>query len=313
MADSDKKTCFVISPIGEEGSATRERADQVLEYVIKPACEECGYKTVRADEIDEPGIITSQIIRHLEEDPLVIADLTEHNPNVMYELAVRHAVRKPFIQVIETSWSIPFDITANRTIRFDSTNLRSVDAAKKEIIRQIKAIENKSLKIETPISIALDLKVSAQSENEELRNLGELVSAIHSMQGYVLDRLGGIERGLVELSVPSDIELSNIVRHTSSGRVTSKAIARRLNSTGLLIIGAERQIEDLISQLGIKPVAYKQIEGGVAPMYRLSFHTRIDRNTFMQVAISNGLVLVSDESIDLPPVLSFTPPESKDE
>ena len=98
---TDEKTCFVISPIGEPDSDTRKRADQILKHVVKPAVGECGYTAVRADEIDKPGIITSQVIQRVVTDPLVIADLTERNPNVFYELAIRHALRKPLVQLIK--------------------------------------------------------------------------------------------------------------------------------------------------------------------------------------------------------------------
>ncbi|MGH9979150.1 MAG: hypothetical protein ACRD8Z_25455, partial [Nitrososphaeraceae archaeon] len=58
-----RKKCFVISPIGEEGSEVRKRADQVLNYVIRPITEEqYSYETARADDIPRPGMITSQII-----------------------------------------------------------------------------------------------------------------------------------------------------------------------------------------------------------------------------------------------------------
>jgi phage gp29-like protein len=77
-----EKLCFVIAPIGEEGSDVRRRSDQVLKHVIAPAAKECGYETIRADKISEPGMITSQVIQHLLEDALVIADLTGRNPNV---------------------------------------------------------------------------------------------------------------------------------------------------------------------------------------------------------------------------------------
>jgi hypothetical protein len=66
MSDQKKKgICFVISPIGEEGTEIRRRADQVLKHIITPAAEECGYETIRADKISEPGMITSQVIQHL--------------------------------------------------------------------------------------------------------------------------------------------------------------------------------------------------------------------------------------------------------
>ena len=97
MSQDDPKICFVIAPIDAEGSETRRRSDQVLNHIISPAAEECGYETIRADNISEPGIITSQIIQHLLEDSLVIADLTGRNPNVFYELAIRHAIKKSVV------------------------------------------------------------------------------------------------------------------------------------------------------------------------------------------------------------------------
>ena len=107
---TDEKNCFVISPIGEPDSETRKRADQILKHVVKPAVGECGYTAVRADEIDKPGIITSQVIQRVVTDPLVVADLTERNPNVFYELAIRHALRKPLVQLIKKGEQIPFDV-----------------------------------------------------------------------------------------------------------------------------------------------------------------------------------------------------------
>jgi len=56
------KTCFVIAPIGEPDSETRKRSDQVLKHIISPAIKERGYAATRADEISEPGIITTQVI-----------------------------------------------------------------------------------------------------------------------------------------------------------------------------------------------------------------------------------------------------------
>ena len=108
MARDTQKTCFVIAPIGEPESDTRSRSDLVLRHIIRPAVEAKGYKAIRADEISEPGIITSQVIQHVVDDSLVIADLTERNPNVFYELAVRHVFRRPPIQIIERREDIPF-------------------------------------------------------------------------------------------------------------------------------------------------------------------------------------------------------------
>src|SRR5262245_28509041 len=97
---ANQGVCFVVSRIGPEGSEVRDRADQVLEYIIAPAARACGYEARRADHILQPGIITQQIIADLINAPMVVADLSGHNPNVFYELAIRQVFRKPLVQII---------------------------------------------------------------------------------------------------------------------------------------------------------------------------------------------------------------------
>ena len=154
----------------------------MLRYVVRPAVESCGYEAVRADEIDKPGMITSQVIQHVVEDPLVVADLTDRNPNVFYELAIRHALRKPLVQIIRKGEAIPFDVADTRSISVDHKDLDSVDAAKDGIVKQIKALDNDSLDIETPISVSLDLQLLRQSTKPEERSLADLVEAVGDLR-----------------------------------------------------------------------------------------------------------------------------------
>lgn len=183
---SEEKICFVIAPIGESDSETRKRSDQVLKHIITPAVHDCGYNPIRADQISEPGIITSQVIQHIVEDPLVIADLTGRNPNVFYELAIRHALKKPLVQIIKKGEQIPFDVAGTRTIHVDHHDLDSVEETKKEIVKQIKAVEKDASDIDTPISVSLDLQILRQSENPEQRSLADLVSAISELRTGLL-------------------------------------------------------------------------------------------------------------------------------
>jgi len=176
------KTCFVIAPIGDAGSDIRKRSDQVLKHVIGPAVEACGYDALRADQISEPGMITSQVIQHIVDDPLVVADLTGWNPNVFYELAIRHALRKPLVQLIKRGEQIPFDVAGTRTIHVDHKDLDSVEEAKDEIEKQVKALEKDPANVETPISVSLDLQLLRESENPEQRSLGDLLAVITELR-----------------------------------------------------------------------------------------------------------------------------------
>jgi hypothetical protein len=187
--DKGAPICFVIAPIGKEGSDVRVRSDQVLKHIIKPAANECGYETVRADQISEPGLITSQVIQHVVDDPLVIADLTGWNPNVFYELSLRHALKRPVVQIIQANEVIPFDIAASRTIHVDHHDLDSVAKAKDEIVRQVKAVERNPTDVDTPISVAIELQLLRQSENpleksnaEILTTLSEIRSTLSEMR-----------------------------------------------------------------------------------------------------------------------------------
>jgi len=178
----EKKICFVITPIGEEESETRKRSDQVLKHIITGPCELLGYEVIRADKISEPGIITTQIIQHIVDASLVIADLTERNPNVFYELAIRHAIRKPLVQLIKKGEPIPFDVAATRIIQFDIQNLDSVATAKEEITSQIISLEAGKGEVHNPISASLDLKMLKESGNAEERSLADVVEAISDLR-----------------------------------------------------------------------------------------------------------------------------------
>ena len=196
------KDCFVIAPIGEPESDTRKRSDQILKHVISPALEDCGYKATRADQISEPGMITSQVIQRIVDDPLVVADLTERNPNVFYELAIRHAIRKPLVQIIKKGEQIPFDVAGTRTIHVDHHDLDSVESAKAEIVAQVKALESNPANLETPISVSLDLQLLRQSDNPEQRSLADVLSVITELRSSVL----GLEKRLEnpEALIPRD-------------------------------------------------------------------------------------------------------------
>jgi hypothetical protein len=116
-------TAFYITPIGEAGSEQRDHSDLFLGSIVEPALETLRLKVIRADQIDRPGVITKQVIEYLFKSRLVIADLSYHNPNVFYELAIRHMLRKPVVQLMRGVDRIPFDVNQVRTITVDTSSI----------------------------------------------------------------------------------------------------------------------------------------------------------------------------------------------
>jgi len=164
----------------------------------------------RADELEQSGTITSQILDGLINHDLLVADLTDHNPNVFYELAIRHAFRKPFVQLIAEGQSLPFDIQGLRTIFVDHTDLDSVHEAKVTLTGMVESIRS-GAETETPLTYTVNLQNLRQSENSEARGMAE-----------ILDELAGIKRALREAS-PAGTSASRgrATSRTSTGAATT--------------------------------------------------------------------------------------------
>jgi hypothetical protein len=150
-------TCFYVTPIGSEGSEWRKHSDLFLGSLVEPAMEQFSLSVVRADAIDKPGLITRQIIEYLLGARLVIVDLSFHNPNVFYEIAIRHAARLPVVQICRTCDPIPFDLSQVRTITIDTTDLYSfvpkIETYRSEIANQVRRAFEDPDSTENPISV----------------------------------------------------------------------------------------------------------------------------------------------------------------
>jgi hypothetical protein len=190
------KTCFVICPVGDPLSETRKRSDQVFKHVITPAAEACGYKVVRADKLGTPGMIGNQIIQHLRDDELVVADLTDHNANVFYELAIRHMVKKPLVQIIAADQRIPFDVAQTRTIPLDYHDLDSAAACREHLQEQIRAVEVDASLVDNPISVAIDLETLRQSGDPSKEATAQMLQLLQGIDAKLrlMNTAGALSR-----------------------------------------------------------------------------------------------------------------------
>lgn len=149
--------CFYITPIGNEDSEQRKHSDFFMEYVVMPALKEFGLKLIRADQIGKAGMIGKQVLEHILKSRLVIADLSFHNPNVFYELCLRHATRLPTVQLIRATEGIPFDLEQYRTIRIDTKDLYDffpkLQTYISEIANQVRRALEDADAVDNPISM----------------------------------------------------------------------------------------------------------------------------------------------------------------
>jgi hypothetical protein len=177
------KRCFLIAPLGEEGSETRRRSDQVLRYIINPVLEECGYASAaRPDHLGKPNVIVPSVIERVMDDPLLIADLTDRDPIVYYLLAIRHMSRKPVIKMVDAGQPSPFDVAHSRIIRLDIRDLDSVDYCRRELRQQIKQVEKKPVDVDNPITNFVDLTHLRESGDPDKRYWAQVFDMISEMQ-----------------------------------------------------------------------------------------------------------------------------------
>ncbi|MFF2962506.1 hypothetical protein ACFVT1_27050 [Streptomyces sp. NPDC057963] len=150
--------CFVVGPIGDphaaQGSPEQEAYEHhlgIFEQVIAPACEKYAITALRADGIAHAGDINEQICRHVVESDLVVADVSGGNPNVMYELGLRHITGKPTIHIGEAG-QLPFDIASIRTIRYQRRRSH-LAAARREIESALEAGLRDGFELLTPARV----------------------------------------------------------------------------------------------------------------------------------------------------------------
>lgn len=274
-----ERTCFVISPIGKENSDIRARADKVLDYIIGPALKSSGLEPVRSDNIAAPGMITTQIITHILNDKLVIADLTGHNPNVFYEIALRHAFRKPIVQMVQKGQELPFDVSGMRTIQYD-LDLEGATQAKDDIEKYVEVLLSEDYEVESPVTIAAQIEDLARTGKPENRaiiqsvmeQLEILTQKLDHMAGCVCrtddfrdaippliqDKVQGILRQYAE-----EIDLLKSIRHAGvtgifkRREMALKAFARALDeeSREIMIIGSS--LKGLIQKDEYRGIAEK--------------------------------------------------------
>lgn len=163
----------------------RRHADLLLHAVIKHVMEsdEFGYRVKRADEDADPGMIGDRVVADILHSDLVLADLTDLNPNALYELGIRHATLKPTVHVAKAGTILPFDNISHRTIFVDLSDWHSIEAGRKRLSESVRAIREPEFQVSNPITQAnasFKMRESADPLGQSILQLQERLVGIET-------------------------------------------------------------------------------------------------------------------------------------
>lgn len=187
------QTAFVIMPILDRETPDHDHFRSILENYIRTAAEGY-YKVIRSDEITRSGSFVRDVVSLLAKSDLVIADITDSNPNVLYELGVRHALRKSgtiLLRDKNRTPEAPADLQPYRSILYttDATGLPELKAELEEALSDYSATRSSDLRSDNPVYDYLEEDFAARPNGVAFRSEGR-----RSTTGE------GLDEGTTELS-----------------------------------------------------------------------------------------------------------------
>jgi hypothetical protein len=207
-----EKTAFVIMLFSGTQTCTEEQWTEIFQDVFRPAFLDRGYGCERAQP--SIGNLTGSIVDQLRTSRVVLADLTDRNPNVFYELGIRHSLRRGTIIVAQHPNHVPSDL---RGYWFLTYGIRpsEVRAFKASISALLDQMETKPDQSDSPVSEYLErehISISGYTQRENIRKLTALyteltgnIADLRSAGQYV--SYGCLERLLQTLYVDLGPEL----------------------------------------------------------------------------------------------------------
>lgn len=189
----------------------------------------------RADEIKAPGDINSQVINRLMTADLVIADMSMHNANAFYELAVRHMVRLPTIHVIHEDWKIPFDVAPYRAIYFSRRDFKDIEQARTALESVVLDVTKEGFEVENPITHA---RAKFELDSHATPALQALAGELAALRG----KIAGLEEDMATNRELTNMQLG-IPPMTGLIRTPSGFQSHNLNRAALLDQSIRQDLE----------------------------------------------------------------------
>lgn len=211
------KKCFVIMPFGKKKDidGTEVDFDHVYHELIEKAVEELGVDCERCDEIIGSGSIHKKMFRGIFDANVTVVDITSLNPNVFYELGVRHALHK-FVTIVirkNSNLPIPFNINGLNIMGYEIEGDDKLETSRKRI-RELVQIGLDKQSTDSIVHEALDdLKVERKSKVIGTREekLFQLLNVPGRQIGYITGNIKNIKN--VDIWVNSENTNMQMSRH----------------------------------------------------------------------------------------------------
>jgi hypothetical protein len=228
-----KPVCFVLMPIADVHGYEPGHFGRVYEHLLKPAIIAAGYTPLRADDTVKTDYIVVGIIQKIVESAMVLCDFSARNPNVMYELGIRHAFNKPVVLIRDKKTDKIFDIQGLRYAEYDES-LR-IDSVNKDISKISSSIIETASSPEKDLNSIVQLAGIKTAETPEGQTISSDTKLILSMFSNIEKRIEGIEKKSVNNLVPNFIAFKNgIVTKRGDTFITGKYLMNENELLGTL-------------------------------------------------------------------------------
>ncbi len=226
---------FVIMPF-------RDKLTEIYNDIVKPTLEAEGCTVQRADELSSHRNILKDIVSGIFTADLIVADLTDTNSNVYYELGIAHGLNKPTILLTQNIDDLPFDLASYRAVPY-SDSYKETEKLKAILREAVQGHKNRQIEFGNPVSDYLQELVSptSQSGNEEVNipslsieeYAGDANTSLYELiHGSV--RQSNLLSGLTSdfLTYTKMVELANATRNWDLFHQTNLGVARSLEKFG---------------------------------------------------------------------------------
>jgi hypothetical protein len=181
----NSKTVYVIMPVSATVSHSEQEWADIFSEVFSPVFRDCGYVCERA--FPSSGNLIKSIITQLRTSWLVLADLTDRNANVFYELGVRHSLSKRTILVSQDPTHIPSDLLGHWWLPYGIA-LRERRMFREQMTKLIKQIEADPERSDSPVADFLEkelISVSAYMARDNAKKISALVLELSGIKNTV--------------------------------------------------------------------------------------------------------------------------------